>query len=205
VRYRRRLITIVAALVALSIYQYIDTGKVGWVADLRASIEQYLNRPEASWRKASDTLNDFVPAQGAPGTFDIRGRVVRVADADTISVLDKNNKQFKVRFFGVDAPERDQPHGREAANALSAMLAGKNVGIVTKDTDQYDRTLGVVYLNGANVNLELVLSGHAWWYKHFAGYDRDLQAAEQKARRAQRGLWQQANPIPPWEWRRGKR
>ena len=179
----KKSLPILIVLVALAVYQ----GDLSW-----------LTRPDASWRQATDALNDIVPAKG----IGITGRVVRVADGDTISVLDANNTQHKIRFHGVDSPERDQPHGLVAHRALSSMVAGKTVGIVVIDTDQYGRTLGVVYLEGVNVNLTMVKAGHAWWYRQYAGRDPELRAAEQDARGAQRGLWGNAAPIPPWDWRR---
>jgi micrococcal nuclease len=201
----RNLATLGAALAALSLYQYFDEGEVAWIEELRSSLGDYAGRPSAGWRKASDKFNDLVPPEGADGTFDIRGRVVRVADADTVSVLDGQNKQHKIRLFGVDAPELDQPHGRAAKSALSRLVSGKAVGIVSRDKDQYDRTLGVLYVDGVNVNLELVRAGNAWWYEHYAGFDHDLEAAQKDAQRNRRGLWGKSDPISPRNWRRGKR
>jgi endonuclease YncB( thermonuclease family) len=186
----KKILPILIVLVGLTLYQ----GDLSW-----------LSRPDASWRQATDILNDLVPAEGTPGTFNINGRVVRVADGDTISVLDANNDQHKIRLHGIDAPERDQPHGKAASRALSSMVADKIVGIAVKDTDDYGRTVGVVYLDGVNINLEMVKAGHAWWYSHYSGRDRDLSTAEQQARQAKLGLWADADTVAPWDWRRGRR
>ena len=182
----KKFLPILIVLVVLAAYQ----GDLSW-----------LSRQDASWRQATDTLNDILPAKG----IGITGRVVRVADGDTISVLDASNTQHKIRFHGIDTPERDQPHGPAAYRTLSDMLAGETVGIVVIDTDEYGRTVGVVYLEDVNVNLELVKAGHAWWYRQYAGRDGELRAAEQEARQARLGLWADAEPVPPWDWRRGKR
>lgn len=182
----KKFLSIVLILVALAVYE----GDLSW-----------LTRPDAAWRQATDVLNDLVPAE----SFDITGRVVRVADGDTISVLDNNNTQHKVRFHGIDTPERDQPYGKAASRALSDLIADQRVGVLQRDIDEFGRTVGVVYLEGKNINLALVQSGHAWWYRRYAGRDDDLRAAEEGARAQRLGLWSAANPVPPWEWRRGRR
>ena len=121
---------------------------------------------------------------------------------DTLSVLDAANAQHKIRLYGIDTPERDQPHGKIAWSALSELVAGRSVGIVEVETDSYGRTVGTVYLGDQNVNLAMVEQGHAWWYRRHAQYERPLEAAEKQARREGLGLWADSNPIPPWEWRR---
>ena len=205
---RRFLRNILIVVVGLSGFQYINHGEVTWVSDLfrttTGTLSDYARRPEAGWRKATDTL-DRVGArkEGIPDSgFDLRGRVVRVADGDTLSVLDAANAQHKIRLYGIDTPERDQPHGKIAWSALSELVAGRSVGIVEVETDSYGRTVGTVYLGDQNVNLAMVEQGHAWWYRRHAQHERPLEAAEKQARKEGRGLWADSNPIPPWEWRR---
>lgn len=182
----KKLFPIALVLIALAVYE----GDLSW-----------LTRSDAAWRQATDVLNDLVPAE----SFDITGRVVRVADGDTISVLDNDNTQHKVRFHGIDTPERDQPHGKAAHRALSDLVADRRVGVVLRDIDEFGRSVGVVYLEGQNINLTLVKSGHAWWYRRYADRDYDLRTAEEGARSQRLGLWAAASPVPPWEWRRGRR
>ena len=200
---------IALVIVGLTAYQYINKGQISWPGSVYEGLtnvaREYVLRPEAAWRKASEKLNELVPAQQPPGSFDIVGRVVRVADGDTISVLDGNKKQYKIRFYGIDTPEYDQPHGDAASRALAQRLADKTVGIVIKDVDRLGRTVGVVYLDGVNVNVEMVRAGHARWYQHYAGANRTLQMAQGHAQANHLGIWQSADPIPPWDWRRGKR
>jgi endonuclease YncB( thermonuclease family) len=86
------------------------------------------------------------------------------------------------------------------------MAFGKHVEVRVRDTDRYGRTVAQVILpGGKNLNHELVYAGFAWWYRKYAPNDRTLKALETGARAAKRGLWGDKNPIPPWEWRRGKR
>ena len=123
------------AVAALSGFQYINQGEITWLSDLLHSttdtVSDYALRPQAGWRKATDVLDragaskDGVPASG----FSLSGRVVRVADGDTLSVLDATNTQHKIRLYGIDTPERDQPHGKAAWNTLSAGMLKMQEGM----------------------------------------------------------------------------
>lgn len=201
----RELKIVAAVLLVLSAYQYASTGAITWPRTAYEQVASYLGRPEAGWRVATDTLNDTVPANTAPQDYDLWGRVVRVADGDTLSLLDENNQQHKVRLFGIDTPERDQPFGRAASRFLASRVAGKTIGVDEIELDNYGRTVGIVYLEGTNINLVMVENGQAWWYKHYAGRYDELRLAEARAREEQLGLWAAKDPIPPWEWRRGRR
>lgn len=134
----------------------------------------------------------------------IRGRVARISDGDTITVLTAGNRQLKVRFYGIDAPELHQAFGKKAREALEKILAGREVSVAEVNIDDYGRTVGLVRADGINVNREMVKSGYAWVYDYFCkkSFCREWQRDEQAARRARRGLWQDREPIPPWEWRR---
>jgi endonuclease YncB( thermonuclease family) len=143
-------------------------------------------------------------AWSAPA-YDLSGRVVRVSDGDTLTILDAENRQHKIRLYGIDTPESGQPFGRAARRALSDRVSGKGIGIDIKDTDSYGRTVGVVYLGAEDINLDMVRSGYAWWYKKYAPFSDELRDAEQRARAERLGLWSDLAAIPPWEWRRRRR
>ena len=130
-------------------------------------------------------------------------KVVKVVDGDTIHILDTDKNRSKVRLHGIDTPERGQPYWRAAREALADMVAGKKVRVTVVDEDRYGRLVGQVHLtDGTNVNVELVRQGMAWWYERYARGDRQLANAQREAREAGRGLWQEPDPMPPWEWRR---
>lgn len=140
----------------------------------------------------------------------IEGRVVGVADGDTLTVLKSNNRQTRVRLQGIDAPESRQAFGQVSKRNLSDLVFDREITVEYEKTDRYGRTLGKVVAFGRDVNLEQVKAGLAWHYKHYqeeqTPEDRRLYAdAEAEARRARRGLWADQNPIPPWDFRRGKR
>lgn len=146
----------------------------------------------------------------APAQAEIlTGKVVRILDGDTIEVL-QGKTTHRVRFAGIDAPESNQPFGTKAKRALSAVVGGESVRVDWHKRDRYDRLVGKVTLDGADVNLSLVENGLAWWYREYSGEqsarDRHLyEAAERRARQARRGLWADPDPVAPWDWRDGKR
>ena len=137
----------------------------------------------------------------------LTGRVVSVADGDTITVLDASRKQHRVRLQGIDAPESRQAFGNVAKRGLSDLVAGQQVEVRFEKEDRYGRLLGVVYAGGQDVNLAMVSRGLAW---HYTFYQRDQSIldrqryalAQQQARQAGIGLWRDAQPTPPWNFRR---
>lgn len=138
------------------------------------------------------------PLQGH--AISITGKVVAVQDGDTLTVLTDAKEQNKVRLDGIDAPESKQPFGSVSKQSLSEMTFGKIVRVEVSGKDRYQRTLGHVYAEEVWVNLEQVRKGYAWHYKKY-NKDPRIDDAEQMARQAKRGLWSEASPVAPWEWR----
>lgn len=129
------------------------------------------------------------------------GRVVHVLDGDTLDLLTPDNKEIRVRLLEIDAPERAQAFGTRSRKGLADLCAGKQAVLKSTDVDRYGRTLARVYCDGVDANLDMVEQGLAWAYRRYAK-DPAILAAEQEARDAQRGLWVDKNPTPPWEYRR---
>lgn len=138
------------------------------------------------------------PRASAPARFS--GRVVGVHDGDTISVL-VGRRTVKVRLEGIDCPELAQPYGRVAKTFTSDRVFGKAVDVEQTTVDRYGRSVGRVFVNGEDLSAAIVTAGLAWHYTQYSA-DRSLDAAEQSARVARRGLWSQSNPVPPWVYRR---
>lgn len=130
----------------------------------------------------------------------VTGRCVGVHDGDSMTVLAAGNIQLKVRLEGIDAPELKQPFSQQSKQALSGLVFGKNVNLQVTGTDRYKRTLAVVLVAGVNVNLELVRLGLAWRFDKYS-QDEALLNAQNAAKGAKRGLWNDPAPVPPWEWR----
>ncbi len=140
----------------------------------------------------------------------LEGRVVKLSDGDTITVLDRENVQHKIRLTGIDAPEKKQAFGTRSRENLSKLVFGKPVIVEWVKLDRYRRVLGKVLVSGIDANLEQVRGGFAWHYKQYEKEQsiRDRVAyaeAEQLARSERRGLWRDSNPVPPWEFRHSRR
>jgi endonuclease YncB( thermonuclease family) len=132
---------------------------------------------------------------------EISGTVVSVADGDTITILDSSKKQIKVRLNQIDAPEKGMAFGQKSKQSLSDLVGGKSVVIKIYGTDKYKRTLGIVFIDDLNVNLEQVRRGMAWVYTQYAT-DKEYFEAEKGARQEKTGLWGDPNPVEPWIWRK---
>ncbi|MFZ5863169.1 MAG: thermonuclease family protein [Nitrospirota bacterium] len=140
------------------------------------------------------------PSLGAQGR-ELTGQVVGVSDGDTITVR-SGRQTVKVRLAGIDCPEKRQAFGARAKQFTSQRAFDQTVTIIPVDVDRYGRLVGEVILpNGESLNRALVAAGLAWWYRKYSD-DEDLEQLEEEARQAERGLWADADPIPPWEFRR---
>ncbi len=136
----------------------------------------------------------------------LTGKVVRLADGDSITVLD-NNIEHKIRLQGIDAPERKQAFGNASRKHLASLVAGKEVTVKCVKRDRYGRIVGFVLVDGHDVNLAQVKAGMAWFYRYYqlelSPEDRRRYAkAENQARTDRLRLWLHKNPMPPWAWRR---
>ena len=141
---------------------------------------------------------------------ELTGRVVKVTDGDTLTILTGGSQlaatatQHKIRLQGIDAPEKRQAFGKVSRQYLAGMVAGREVRIAWSKRDKYGRILGIIYIDGKDVNLEMLKAGLAWHYKK---YDSTpvYEQAESAARTAKRGLWKEKNPIEPHEFRMATR
>jgi endonuclease YncB( thermonuclease family) len=150
---------------------------------------------------------------------ELRGRVVGVADGDTITVLDAAHARHKVRLEGIDAPEKHQAFGTRSRQNLSALVYGKTVVVVWHKHDRYGRIIGKVLApecrrgtctETLDTGLAQIDSGLAWHYRQYekdqVPEDRRRYAlAEQRARAQRGGLWQDRDPTAPWIFRRSAR
>ena len=128
-------------------------------------------------------------------------KVVAVYDGDTVTCLDENNQQQKIRLAEIDAPEAKQDFGQASRQSLASMVFGRTIQVVDSGRDRYGRWIGRLYVDGIDVNRQQVATGMAW---HYADYSKDKSLATVQAQaQAQRiGLWSQPNPTPPWDYRK---
>ncbi|MDP2241380.1 MAG: thermonuclease family protein [Burkholderiales bacterium] len=158
-------------------------------------------------------------AAGLATAEELRGTVINVADGDTVTVLDSAHVRHKVRLSGIDAPEKHQAFGTRSRQHLTALAQGKDVIVIWNKHDRYGRIIGKVLIakcaNNAcpgtlDAGLAQLHTGLAWHYKQYqreqeAGERTSYAAAELAARIKLAGLWQDASPVPPWDYRRRAR
>ena len=138
------------------------------------------------------------------------GVVVAVSDGDTVTVRDDKQQTHKIRLAGIDAPESRQPYGDRSRQSLIELVAGQSVEVVYDKVDRYGRRVGTINVGGRDANLEQVRRGLAWHYKQYEAEqtpaDRQRYAAAEQGAQAERlGLWHQASPQAPWDYRRQQR
>lgn len=136
---------------------------------------------------------------------EIIGQVVGVSDGDTITILDNLDKgRFRVRLYGIDAPEKRQAFGNKAKGYLSGLIFGKQVTVRYSSIDRYGRIVGRIYLDKKDIALAMLSAGYAWHYVHF-DKSPEYAAAEKKARAGRLGLWSDTSAVPPWDFRQSSK
>lgn len=140
----------------------------------------------------------------SPLVSEFSGKVVKIADGDTITVL-VDEEQIRVRLTGIDCPEKSQDFGQVARQFTADHCFSKTVTVIDHGKDRYGRTLGDVKLpDGKLLSYELVRVGLAWHYKRYSS-DTTLARLEIEARERKVGLWSDTHAIAPWEYRRQKK
>jgi endonuclease YncB( thermonuclease family) len=135
----------------------------------------------------------------------LNGKVVKIADGDTFTLLVNGKEQVKIRIDGIDAPEKGQAYGNRAKEYLSGMIWGEVITVQVKKKDRYGRSIGRVSTSTIkDVGIEMIKAGYAWQYRD---YNNDLSytTAENRARKNMKGLWQDKNPIRPQVFRKIRR
>lgn len=146
----------------------------------------------------------FSPAHAAT----IAGRVISIADGDTLTLLDAQNREHPISLAGIDAPELAQAFGQQAKSSLAALALDRQA---TANCNQpgSPREICIVSVGGKDIGLEQIRLGMAWWYgQNAAGLTVQTQTgyrqAEFNAKIHRLGLWNSTNPTPPWVWRHGR-
>jgi endonuclease YncB( thermonuclease family) len=132
----------------------------------------------------------------------LTGKIVGIVDGDTVTLLCHNcNQTYRIRLNGIDCPEKGQAYGTAAKQFTAHLLFSQSVSVHIVDIDRYGRYIADVYLGDTYVNAEIVKAGYAWHYKRYSD-SAQLARCEIDARNNHRGLWQDAHPIPPWQFRK---
>ena len=141
----------------------------------------------------------------------LQNEVVRVTDGDTVVIASADGrKNITCRLYGIDSPEtpkrdrKGQPYAREAGKELRQLIYGQKVDVIITGEKTHGREVCIIKKDGMDINLEMVRRGYAWAYrKHLKSpYASEYIEAENKARDQKLGIWQQDNPLPPWEFKK---
>lgn len=141
----------------------------------------------------------------AGGDRFLSGRVIEVADGDSLTVYSSPGQKIRVRLYGVDSPESGQAGGEEAGAFCRSLALYRQVKVKVLSGDQYGRSVAVLTLpDGRVLNEEMVRHGHAWVYTRYCKESdcRGWKRLENEARSKKQGLWKRPNPQPPWQWRK---
>lgn len=144
-------------------------------------------------------IGGILPAPAAAAT--LSGEVIYVSDGDTLLLRTPAGDKEWIRLAEIDAPEKDQPGGLEAKEALMQRVKGRKVEVDYENRDGYGRLIGNIHHDGYNLNVEMVRSGLAWVYRRYSD-SPELLRFEQEAKAQRIGLWAAPNPVMPWEWRK---
>ena len=129
--------------------------------------------------------------------------VIGITDGDTLTARCETlagMENMKVRLAEIDAPEKAQAFGNRSKQHLSDICFKKSATVVAKSRDRNGRTVARVACAGVDASEEQVHAGMAWVYDKYVT-DRALYVVQDQARAARRGLWSDAAPVEPWEWR----
>ncbi len=144
-----------------------------------------------------------IPYGTASENSTLTGKIIAVYDGDTATLLAQDgSRKYKIRFYGIDAPEADQEFGQDSRRALEELVLDREVRAEVLNLDPYGRAVAKIYCGDLYVNKAMLSAGMAWWYKSYAKNEIDLSMAEATARLNRRGLWQYTDPQPPWEYRK---
>ena len=143
-----------------------------------------------------------------------RVRIRRVVDGDSVEVKYAGvfsflRRPFPVRLYGIDAPELAQPYGQESRKQLASLVRRGGIRMESVTTDRYGRTVGILYprrRRAEPVNVAMVRSGMAWWYRRYGRRGLSFPEAEAEAKRRRRGVWKDGDRVRrPWDYRADQR
>ena len=145
-----------------------------------------------------------------PDLDPVHGRIISITDGDTVKALTAANEQIRVRLAFIDAPEKGQAFGQRAKQAMSELVFGKDVKLLPQTIDRYGRLIAQVFVEGQDAGLEMLKQGLCWVYEKYiseasAEIQTSYRAAQSAAQSDRLGLWQDPDPVPPWQWRKSEK
>ena len=127
-------------------------------------------------------------------------KIITVLDGDTV-LIKRADGLVRIRLAEIDAPEKNQEYGMASKQSLSELVLKKLVHVNSQAVDSYGRLVAHLIVDGRSINEEQVRRGMAWEYSNYHS-NKTYIALQSEAQQAKRGLWAQADPTPPWQWRK---
>lgn len=151
-----------------------------------------------------------IDAGDPPATAATGYRLVSVFDGDSMLMRNPEGSVIQVRIAGIDAPEKSQPFADPARDRLAELLNQDGLRVAIQKKDVYGRWLASIWIEDQDLGLVMIEEGMVWFFRRYQSdlsqeQRRAYDEAEKSAQRAQRGLWQETDPVPPWEFRQQKR
>lgn len=200
---------ILAVCILLAVAAYVGNwGKSASQPSRPAVTAKAEKKQEA--RRSAEKSAQTASGKSEPALDKNEYRLVKLSDGDSFELEDAQKRKVKVRLYGVDAPEGGQSYGNVSRNNLRKLLKGQKLLLRTMYKDNYQRRVAIVYLsqNGKpdelSINQRQVQSGMAWVYDYYctSAVCNTWKLEEAMAQKQKLGLWKDANPMPPWLWRR---
>ena len=160
-------------------------------------------------RQAFLGLAFFLLVSGSATAGSLAGTVVEIHDGDTITIICLK-RPLQVRLMGIDAPDKEQPYAEASRQHLSDLILNQFVVVEYSGLGAYALIVGRVFLNKTDVGAQMIRDGVAWYDKPYdtilTESQRQMYAACELAARAEhRGIWQDQNPVSPWEFKETRR
>lgn len=127
--------------------------------------------------------------------------VIAITDGDTLKARCEDRPPITIRLAEIDAPESKQPFGFRSKQSLAELCHEKQAEVTPQTTDRWGRTVARVKCDRIDASAEQIRRGMAWVFDKYVT-DRRLYAVQDGARVNGAGLWADANPVPPWVWRK---
>ena len=150
-----------------------------------------------------DNNNDNESSTTQTSPSHLNGEIVHISDGDTVVLQDSVNTKYKIRLHGIDCPETSQEYGTEATNMTKKLCSEKRVHVEVTGVDKYKRILGIIWVEGVNLNEELLKKGLAWQYKY--NKSKHYKMLEEEAQNKKLNIWSMSNPTSPWDFRAKKK
>lgn len=124
----------------------------------------------------------------------------KVLDGDTV-IIREDAHSYHLRLLDIDAPELHQAFGKQSKRSLIDLCMNARINVQAQGQDHYGRTLGHLYCDNADTSQAQIELGMAWFNARYSNR-AELSELQQRAQLQGLGLWQDAHPMPPWQWRK---